>query len=558
MGYAGTSLSVPENIDLEEALYVLKNKNALPENSNKENLDKEITKKEFIKMILSALNYIPKEKKIISECSELEDNNVFAPYLNEAINLNALIPDQEKNCNSGNTLTKLNAMQIIFQIAGIPTPKFFNIEKKPQDFNINSAYAPIIAKALDINLLQTDENNRINATQKIKYIDAIELTYKTLLYVDPDVIYEIDFSDFDEEILEKENTSEIPNINTLIQVLESVSKNYYFQEKDKINKNDLVYRTIEALTMTLSDPYTIFQTPESEELQYLLEDHFVGIGVQITMDANNNLELLSVFRNSPADLSGLKAKDQIIKINGQNIKEKTLDQVSALLKGEISTEVLLTIFRPDKNKNMDFKLIRAEVNIEQISYRMLTSDIGLIEFTIFSEDSDEEFTNAIDNLKKLGMTKLVIDLRDNPGGYLESTINILNNFVKNGQPITYFKLLNHTVAQYANGNADLNKTPLVVLVNEGSASASEVFAAAIQDYKIGLILGTKTFGKGTVQTLEIYEDDSILKMTVAEWLRPNFGSINKVGITPDTVLENPINLDEQMKTAIEYLEKIKI
>ncbi len=278
------------------------------------------------------------------------------------------------------------------------------------------------------------------------------------------------------------------------------------------------------------------------------------MGIQI-QEKDQEIIISNIIKNTPAFFSGLKAKDILKKINGESVLGLKLDEIANRIRGPTGSEVSLTIFRPESKQELIFVIKRAEIQINQIDYRMLENEIGLIEINVFNQNADQDFKNALFSLNAQNMKKLIVDVRGNPGGFFDVTLNILENFLEKDKIITHLLFLDKKVAQKSNGDGNLKNIPLIVLIDEGSASASEIFAAAIKEHGIGKIVGTKSFGKGTVQEVIFFKDNSVFKLTIAEWLTPKENKIDGIGIIPDVVVENSPNEDSQLKKALELLNQ---
>ncbi len=340
-------------------------------------------------------------------------------------------------------------------------------------------------------------------------------------------------------------------------------KKYYYEPKD-INDQKIVDGAIDGIAASVDDPYTeYFTKKEFDEFIIQSKGTYFGIGVKIE-PGENYIEVITSFEGSPAYKAGIKPGDKIIRVNGINLTAKDIDKAVSLMRGPKGTSVTVTILRNGSSKPIDLKIVRDEIKIKTVSSSILENNIGYIKITNFDENTPQDFYNSYDKLKSSGCRGLIIDLRFNPGGLLESVVDVASNFLKKGQLIVYLKdRYNHKeyFKSYKNGDT---VTPLVVLTNKYSASASEILAGCLKDQKRAKIVGEKTFGKGVVQQVFDLGDGSAIKITVSQYLLPSGAYIHKKGIEPDVKIAQPkeyqdkmnvpMNKDLQLKKAIEILK----
>lgn len=304
-----------------------------------------------------------------------------------------------------------------------------------------------------------------------------------------------------------------------------------------ISGTELSESAIKGMIDALNDPYTQY-LPEKDWKQFEngLERHYVGIGAVIDKD-ERGFYIDQVIAGSPAEQANLQSKDYILAIDAQPVDKKQQNELVDLIRGPENTNVVLTIQRGDAK--LDVTLVRRSISLPVIDANLLPGGIGVIKIYSFSTEADERFAQTLAEWSKTGIQSLVIDLRDNPGGLLETARNIAKQFIKQGVLIhTKDRDQNDEPVPITNGNTV--NYPVYVLVNENSASASEVLAGALQDYKAATVIGSKTFGKGSVQSLFELSDGSRIKVTVEEYFTPNGRQVNHKGITPDVSVESPI------------------
>ncbi|MDP2044371.1 MAG: S41 family peptidase [Candidatus Omnitrophota bacterium] len=321
---------------------------------------------------------------------------------------------------------------------------------------------------------------------------------------------------------------------------------------DDTKPKDLIYGSLKGMISSL-DPHSQFMDPDTyNELKVDTEGKFGGLGIEITIK-NSLLTVITPIEDTPAWKAGIKANDHIVKINGELTREMTLTDAVKKMRGSPGESVNLTVLRDAENKLLDFKITRAIIKIKDIKRALILEDgIGYIRLTEFRENTLQEFNNALGNLSKQRMNALIIDLRNNPGGLLDVAVKITGKFIQPNKMIVYTKGRgkNQDLKFYSDAKNTILDLPLVVLINEGSASGSEIVAGALQDYKRAIIIGTKSFGKGSVQTVIPLGDGSGLRLTTSRYFTPSGKVIHGKGVTPDIVIEEKAesnNKNEELK-----------
>lgn len=345
------------------------------------------------------------------------------------------------------------------------------------------------------------------------------------------------------------------NYNLLWQIWLSIKDRYVTQP---VSDQDLFYGSIKGLVAGLKDPYSVFLEPDLAKK--FLEDmsgSFEGIGIEIGIK-NDRLTIIAPLLDTPAYRAGLRSGDKIYGIDGQDTLGMILDEVVHLIRGERGTPVVLTIWREDDFATQDIEIIRDIIEIKTVSWELKGNSIAYVKISHFSEDTWRDFQDITRIVLMADPNGLIIDLRNNPGGYLDTAVNMAGHWLEK-DIITISKDAKEKEIEYrSQGRGDFKHLPTIVLVNQGSASASEILAGALQDYKQATVLGEKTFGKGSVQELETYADGSALKLTVAHWYTPLGRSINEEGILPDIEIEMTkedyeLERDPQLEQALEIL-----
>ncbi len=363
-------------------------------------------------------------------------------------------------------------------------------------------------------------------------------------------------------VQEEENGVEeagVANQQTMnkIQVLENTIDKYYLEDVDEETLEKGVY---EGLLDSLGDPYSVYYSQEElQELQEQTEGIYYGIGAYVGMDTDRMLpRLTGIIDGTPAQESGLRAGDWIYKVDGEEIQGEELSQVVSRIKGEEGTTVHLTLVREGETDYLEVDVVRRKVESPTVVQKMLDDRIGYIQITEFDTVTLDQFTEALAVCRGSGMQGLILDLRGNPGGNLTTVCDIAREILPEGL-IVYTEDKNGKRTEYSCDGRKQIQEELVVLVDSGSASASEILAGAVKDYGIGTLVGTTTFGKGIVQRIITLSDGSAVKLTVSNYYTPKGNNIHKIGVSPD--VEEPFDAeayyerdeDNQLEKAIEVM-----
>lgn len=346
-----------------------------------------------------------------------------------------------------------------------------------------------------------------------------------------------------------EKDSAYPSLELFSYVMEKVRKEYV--DGQNLKYQDLVYGALKGMLNTL-DPHSEFMEPDKyRELQNDTQGAFGGLGIVISMK-DNYVTVVAPMEDTPGFKAGILSGDRIVKIDGKNTEKMSLQDAVKVLRGEPGTPVKIMIFRPSSNQTKDYTLVRAVINIDMVKdinskkeFPLGDNKIGYVRLVQFGEKTSDELEKALKKLKGQGMQALVLDLRWNPGGLLEQAVDVCEKFLPRGQLVVTTEGRNtaQNTARYANGRDELHNIPMVVLVNLGSASASEIVAGCLQDLKRAIVLGEKSFGKGSVQSILPLMDGSALRLTTAKYYTPSHKVIHEEGITPDIFV--PITDEEE-------------
>ncbi len=345
------------------------------------------------------------------------------------------------------------------------------------------------------------------------------------------------------------------NFNLFWQVWQKIQEEYIDRP---VGETKLLYGALSGLVSGLGDPYSVFLEPApAKEFSDDLKGKFEGIGAEIGL-RDNVITIISPLPDSPAEKAGLKAADKIVEIDGKSTEKMSLNEAVNRIRGQKGTLVVLKIFREKDGGFHEFKVTREVIKIVSVKWEM-KNEIAYLKITNFNEDTDARFKQAVKEILLKNPKGIILDLRNNPGGYLDRAVTIASYWLPMGETVVQEEFANKDKKQYlANGEAQFKGYPAVVLVNQGSASASEIVAGALQDYGAAKLVGEKTFGKGSVQTLEELADGSAVKLTMARWLTPKGRQINVMGIEPDEKVELSeedfkSNRDPQLEKALEML-----
>ena len=336
-----------------------------------------------------------------------------------------------------------------------------------------------------------------------------------------------------------------------------------FVDPDRINARDMTYGAIEGMVRSLDDPYTIFMTPE--DTKKFLDDVagvFEGVGMEIGI-RKGELTVIAPLQGTPAQRAGLRPGDRILKINDTFAGDLTVDEAISFIRGPKGTRVTLSIFRDEWEKPQDVTMERAVIEIPSLAWELKEGMIASIRIFHFSQNATGDFKKTVEEILASPATRIILDVRNNPGGFLEVAQDIAGWFLENGSVVTIedFGKGEEQKKYLAQGSAKLLSYPMIVLINQGSASASEILAGALRDNRGIKLIGEQSFGKGSVQEFEHLRDTSSLKITVANWLTPKGELITDKGLEPDIVVERTgedyeQGRDPQLDKAVELIKNL--
>ena len=320
------------------------------------------------------------------------------------------------------------------------------------------------------------------------------------------------------------------------EVLENIKKEYV----DEVDQAEVMDSAINGVLQSL-DPYSAYMSPELfKEMQTDTRGEFGGLGIEIGMEAGV-VKVISPIDDTPAEKAGIKAGDYIVKIGKEQVQGKSLMEAVKLMRGPVGTSIELTVRRKNVKKPLEFKIVRKIIEVQSVSSKTIgvEKNLGYIRLKSFNENSDKQFLKSIKDFEKKSNIKgYVLDLRNNPGGLLTQAINITDFFLDDGEIVsTKGRRVSETRKFFARKGDRINGKPIVVLINNGSASASEIFAGALKDHKRAIILGENSYGKGSVQSIIPLRNGGGMRITISKYYLPSGKSISEVGVTPDILVE---------------------
>ena len=327
-----------------------------------------------------------------------------------------------------------------------------------------------------------------------------------------------------------ENTDIYKKIDLFGEVLEKISKEYV----DEVDQSKSMDSAINGLLQSL-DPYSAYMTPESfEGMQTETSGEFGGLGIEVGMEAGV-VKVISPIDNTPASKAGLKAGDYIVKINSTQVQGKSLMEAVELMRGPVGSSIEITVRRRGVKKALIFNIMREVIQVQSVKSELIDNNIGYIRLTSFNENSSEQIKEKINKLNKNKDLKgYILDLRNNPGGLLSQAIKISDFFLENGEIVsTRSRQASENRKWFAKKGDLTNGKTLIILINYGSASASEIVAGALKDHKRAIILGENSYGKGSVQSIIPLKNRGAIRLTIAKYYLPSGKSISEVGVTPD-------------------------
>ena len=325
------------------------------------------------------------------------------------------------------------------------------------------------------------------------------------------------------------------NFRMFWDVWNHIKESYY---KQPVSEKDLFYGALQGLVSGVDDPYSVFFDPGDTELfTQELEGSFSGVGMEIGI-RDDQLQVIAPLPETPAEKSGMRSGDKIFAIDGEDTTGITVEDAVFKIRGEVGTTVVLTIRHDGVDEIEEISIVRDTIEIDSLEWE-IEDNIAIVSMYSFNDDTSRLFNSAIQEILTSDVYGVILDLRNNPGGLLDVAVDVASEWV-NGRPVVVQRIQGVEQSLHGSGSPRLADIPTVVLVNGGSASASEIVSGALKDYDLATVVGETTFGKGSVQDYQMLPDGSSIKLTIAEWLTPLGGSINETGIEPNVVIEYTI------------------
>lgn len=506
---------------------------------------------EWIKTLLTNAGYTPTDAELMADSvfTDVEKDTWYVAYGNKAAQL-GLVPLDAEHTTLGpkETIGRAEALKMALHIAGIPAPAYvMKDEVKFSDVAADDWFAPYAVKAIELKIF--DDDKFFRPEKKLTAEEADDLLETINNYTGKNT------AEGTITIEDSTNTlDDMPHGDIFSDVWDKIVEQFYAPGGTDMTTEDISYGAIQGMVEALDDPHSIFETPtEATSVIQTLNGEFVGIGVYIS-DMGGEIMIAGFTEGSPAEKAGLMVNDVIVSVDSADVTEKTLNETAALITGTEGTDVTIGVQR--NGETYSYTITRAVIEVTYTQDKLLPNGIWYIKFTLFSENTATEIADAIADLQAQDNTPqgLILDLRYNPGGYLDAAQILLSHFMEEGEMV--FKIANtvNSIDFSSVGPNDLAGIPVVVLMNDSSASAAEVTAAVLQEAGIAKVVGTPSYGKSTTQALYTYPDGSLLKLTIAEWLTPGGASVNGIGVTPDVIVERTAEdlesgYDPQLETA---------
>ena len=355
------------------------------------------------------------------------------------------------------------------------------------------------------------------------------------------------------------NSNELYNkIDLFGEVLERVKENYV----DEIDQAEVMDSAINGILQSL-DPYSAYMSPELfKSMQTETSGEFGGLGIEIGMEAGV-VKVIAPIEDTPASMAGIKSGDYIVKIDGEQVQGKSLMEAVKLMRGPVDTGIVLTIRRKGEKKPLEFEVIRKIIEVKSVKAKILGNKkkIGYVRLKSFNENSDKQLSKEIKNIeKKNNPIGYIIDIRNNPGGLLTQAINITDFFLNDGEIVsTKGRKVSETRKFFARKGDGIKGKPIIIIINNGSASASEILAGALKDHKRAIILGENSYGKGSVQSIIPLKNGGGMRLTISKYYLPSGKSISDVGVSPDIVVEETgktFKIDTETDNQLNYALKL--
>ncbi len=512
------------------------------------NPDQLVTKAEFVKylVLLNSPEFVPM-KNVSLPFEDVRASAWYVPYFKEAIDLGILdarMPFVEPD----KKLTVLDALTLLFHSQSIPIPNVYKGNIPYTDVDRNKKSQALIMRSLALDLIRPTRNDYVGIYKRVNRAEAARMIYK------------LDLASIGAPASAATQPATVsvsgsnPEINKIISVWNLIEESFLYS--NRIDRELVTDKALEALVEALDDPYSNYMDREaSQNFAESIDGELEGIGAVIGFNDEGEVSVVSPLPNSPAEMVGLEPKDVILEAAGVSLVGATLEEAVTLIKGPRGTEVVLKVRRG--TKNLTFTIKRALIEIVSLDYNRLNNGVYHVDLTQFNNDTAMAFDLFAEAyLEDDEANGMIIDLRGNPGGILGVTVSILGHFVEAQEEVVTIQYKDYDQVLLSRGEAELAGEPVIVLIDSGSASASEIMAGVLQDYDLATVVGEDSFGKGTVQQVSGFIDDSSLKLTIAQWFTPKKQDIAENGIKPDIEFQDDetTERDEVLDKALELLK----
>lgn len=530
--------------------------------------DRSVTRAEFVKMMMKNTHEItmgpdqpnPSTLKTFTHPYQDVRNDLwYAPYVQEAWDLGIL--EETEQFEPGAILSRVEATEWVLRLLGRPLPRVIKKEYWPLDFKDvkpRNPFAAAVLYGMQTHIIAPlePEKKYFRPLRQLTRGEAANLLYRADLYV------------LGTQILDgsAELQAQIEEFDLLADVWNRLKLRFYdpeIHDQGVTDLEQLTYGAIKGMVQELGDEYSVFLEPvESEAFEGSLQGTFGGIGAEVEEEPAGVIRIKNFLIGSPAEASGLQVNDRIVMVDGVDVRGKSAGEVVTFIRGEIDTPVDITVEREGFFQTITYTLTRALIQLDYLDAKMIDNAL-YVDINLFTQLAFIDFTEAVRPLveQNPNMSGFILDVRDNPGGFLESAKSILGHFIPNGHSLLYVKTAkDHVQLHLSTGEGEWRDYPIVILINGESASASEIVAMTLKEKARAILVGETTFGKGTVQEIVNYTDGSSLKLTIAEWLSPKFKSINGIGLDPHVVVpftdeDRAAGRDPQLEKALEVLER---
>lgn len=527
--------------------------------------DTRVSKAELLKIVFNHAGYSPDIGIYETPFTDVPPESWFAPYVKMALDLNLIrVNPNVPKFFPEQPISRIEGLKLILPLEGIPAPLTSENEDIIfEDIALNSLYTHYVRAAQNTGIFIPEEQPFFFPHRLLTRGEAAELLYRAQIY--REIVGDPITLPIEEMLTSPDSGTGSDFINNakfpiFLNVWTKINTESLY--KEEIDPDQLIYGAISGMVEEIGDEHAVFQDPdEAIALLDSLNGTYEGIGTVID-EFEDEFLIITVMKNSPAEEAGLQEGDIILEVDGHEVGDLTIVELINNIKGPSGSVVEIKVRRDKQTKTLD--VTRGQIDLDTVFFEggfEIPGDIGYIAIYQFTESTSGEFRSMLDETLSNDPKGLIIDLRDNPGGQVEAAYQVLDLFIEEGEILAKMGFPEYLREANSNGPGDAGDTlPIMVLINANTASAAEIVAGALQDHKIGTLIGEPTYGKGTVQEVNTYNDGSVFKFTIAEWFTPLDHQVDKNGLTPDILVERTKddvlgNTDSQLDRAIEELKK---